>query len=520
MKSHPRPRFPWRAELAILAICLAAVLLIAVGGSALAMPGWSVRQLTQDPADDTRPRVSQNWVTWVNDFEVYLRNLASDSLIRLTNNTIQDEQPDVARRNVIWTQFGPSGWKVKLWDRRANIRVDLGSGMWPTLSRDRAAWSDGSGSSAEIYVTGIPRTSGTPVGPLTSNAIADEYPVLGGNVLTWQTSTFSVGSQEIMAYDLGAWPSPVKITNNSVDDDRPFTDGQHIVWSQWDGVNDTEIFLHNVESGVTTQLTNDTEEDYGPVVSGRRVAWLSGSSDPTLKVHDLVTHATTVVATGLGNMTDTPDIDGSRIVWQQQAGGNQEVFLASYSSFPDVDPSSLTYFAIQWMADHDIIHGYKNGDFGPEDPVLRAQYAKIIVGLLGIPVHEGLVAPFPDLGPDDPNDLYPHDYVAAATAAGIIKGKVSGDFDPWTPVTRAQAVTMAMRAASDYWGIPLPALPVGYTGTLNFMDPDHGYNMRQAEYVYLLEDIPEFSPNWSPWASARRGEVAQVLWALQAELAP
>jgi hypothetical protein len=500
--------------------CMTVALLAGMGSSALAVPGWSVQQLTQNQVDDTRPRVSQNWVAWVNDFEIYLRNLASDSLIQLTSNSVQDEQPDVTGRNVIWTQFGPSGWTVKLWDRRANTRIDLGTGMWPTLSRDLAAWSDGSASSSEIYVTGVPRTSGTPVSPLTNNTIADEYPILGGNVLTWQTTTFLVGSEEVMAYDLGAWPSPIKITNNSVDDDRPFTDGQRIVWSQWDGANDTEIFLYDLQSGLTTQLTNDTEEDYAPVVSGRRVAWLSGGIDPSLKVFDLFTQVTTVVATGLGSMTDTPDIDGSRIVWQQQAGGNQEVFLAHYNSFPDVDPHSLTYFAIQWMADHEVIHGYKNGDFGPEDPVLRAQFAKIIVGLLGIPVYEGLVAPFPDLGPDDPNDLYPHDYVAAAAAAGIIRGKTSGDFDPWAAVTRAQAVTMVMRAASDYWGIPLPALPLGYAGTLNFTDPDHGYNMRQAEYVYLLEDIPGFSPNWNPWAPARRGEVAQILWALQAELAP
>lgn len=505
-----------------LVICVAGGLLLGLGGTALAATGWSVQRLTDSPAEDTSPRVSQNWVTWNRDFqEVYLTNLAAGSLIRLTNNTIQDVHPDLTWRNVVWSQFGGSGWKVHVWDRRANTRTVVGNGLWPTISRDFVAWADTAPAGWEIYSAHLPFMSGSTVNQLTTNAIADEYPSLGGNVLAWERSSGPIGSSEIMMFDLVNGAGEVRLTNNTVADTRPSTDGHHVVWSQWDGLDDGEIFLYDINAGTTTQLTNDLDEDFAPVVSGRRVAWLSGGVDPSLKVYDLVTHVTTVVATGLGGSA-TPDIDGPRIVWHSEGfmGGTSEVFTAQYNGFPDVDPDSLTYFAIQSMADDGIISGYKSGEFGPQNPVLRAQFAKMIVGILGIPVDESLVAPFPDLGPDDPNDLYPHDYIAAAAAAGVIRGKTSGNFAPWEPVSRAQAVTMAMRGASDYWGLPLPALPVGYTGTLNFMDPDHGYNMRQAEYVYLLEDIPGFNPGWNPWAGAPRAEIAQVLWALRAELQP
>ncbi len=518
MKSLRRRSASWEVSRAAILACVTICLLLLVGATAIASPGWTVQQLTNSPADDTRPRVSQNWVTWVRDSEIYLTNLAAGPVIRLTNNTIQDEQPDVTTRNVVWSRFDGSGWKIQLWDRRKNSRDELGYGWWPTLSRDFAAWSYQAPSSNEVYVTSIPFMSGATVNPLTTNAISDEYPSLGRDVLAWERGGGLIGTEEIMAFDLHAWTNEAQITNNSVSDGRPSTDGRHIVWSRWDGVNDGEIFIHDLDSGLTSQLTNDSAEDYAPVVSGRRVAWLSGGMDPSLKVYDLVSGTTTVVAASLGSLTDTPDIDGSRIVWERKVGGNQEVFTAWYNSFPDVDPLSLNYFAIQWMADEGAINGYLNGDFGPLDPVRRAQFAKMIVGVLGIPVDESLIAPFPDLGPDDPNDLYPHDYVAAAAAAGIIRGKTTGDFDPWAYVTRAQAVTMAMRAASDYWGLPLPALPSDYTGTLNFTDPDHGYKMRQAEYVYLLEDIVGFNPGWNPWDPACRAEIAQVLWALNAEL--
>jgi S-layer homology domain len=54
---------------------------------------------------------------------------------------------------------------------------------------------------------------------------------------------------------------------------------------------------------------------------------------------------------------------------------------------------------------------------------------------------------FTDMDPDDPRDLYPHDYIAAATDAGIIQGKTSSTFDPWSGVTRAQVLTMIVRSA-------------------------------------------------------------------------
>lgn len=43
--------------------------------------------------------------------------------------------------------------------------------------------------------------------------------------------------------------------------------------------------------------------------------------------------------------------------------------------FPDVDPSNTHAGAIQWAADNGIVNGYANGNFGPDDPILRGQAA-------------------------------------------------------------------------------------------------------------------------------------------------
>ncbi len=38
---------------------------------------------------------------------------------------------------------------------------------------------------------------------------------------------------------------------------------------------------------------------------------------------------------------------------------------------------------------------------------MRAQFAKIICGVLGLKVTEGSIPPFSDAGPNDPATLYP-----------------------------------------------------------------------------------------------------------------
>ena len=118
--------------------------------------------------------------------------------------------------------------------------------------------------------------------------------------------------------------------------------------------------------------------------------------------------------------------------------------------FADV-PQGLAYQpAIDALHEAEVIGGYfEDGHwvFKPGNPVLRAQFAKMICGALAIPVSEGSSSPFADLEPNDTTDLYPNHYVAAVAARGITLGTGPAAFSPWNNVTRAQLITMTVRAA-------------------------------------------------------------------------
>ena len=110
------------------------------------------------------------------------------------------------------------------------------------------------------------------------------------------------------------------------------------------------------------------------------------------------------------------------------------VFASPALAFPDVPASHPYYDAIQGLADQAIIGGYTNGNFGPEDPVIRQQFAKMIVLTLGLPVTEDdwqdATRPFVDLDPDDPAKLYPHEYVAVCALNNITTGNRRHPFRP------------------------------------------------------------------------------------------
>jgi hypothetical protein len=168
--------------------------------------------------------------------------------------------------------------------------------------------------------------------------------------------------------------------------------------------------------------------------------------------------------------------------------------------------------AVELIADGGIAAGYDDNTFRPDTPLLRAQFAKMICLTLKLPVDESMVAPFTDLGADYLGTLYHHEYIAAAAANGIVNGTHPGIFDPWDDVTRAQVITMVVRALKRVEPDRLATPPVDFRGSYAPLDATHGANLRIAEYNQLLEGLVGIGKGWDPWAKMTRGEIAQVVW--------
>jgi hypothetical protein len=184
-------------------------------------------------------------------------------------------------------------------------------------------------------------------------------------------------------------------------------------------------------------------------------------------------------------------------------------------SFLDVQAGSTYYDAVTYFGSTGLIQGYEavgGREFRPAEPVRRAQFAKIIIGALGVPLHEGMIHPFTDLGPNDPDDFYPNDHVGAAYQLGIVQGKTATMFYPFDYCRRTQVVAMVVRAIESIYPKALQVVPAGYRCTWGDYDAKQAALARVAESNHLLDGLDLAGAAADPWAFMPRGEVVQVLY--------
>jgi hypothetical protein len=218
-----------------------------------------------------------------------------------------------------------------------------------------------------------------------------------------------------------------------------------------------------------------------------------------------------VTANAGGTVTLSP---GQKVSCTQSGLGGVE----NTGAFVDI-ASNPYKAAILGMSQDGIVSGRQQAGvwvFAPLETVMRMQFAKMVCGAMDMGVSEDSwldsAPPFPDLKPPDPlNDFYPHDYVAAASAAGIIKGD-KGKFKPYDGIYRIGVILMVVRALDSLAPGSLDAVPGGFTSAVGGLSGEHADAMRKAEYNDLTDGLAGFGAGWNAWGTASRGEVAQILW--------
>jgi len=94
------------------------------------------------------------------------------------------------------------------------------------------------------------------------------------------------------------------------------------------------------------------------------------------------------------------------------------------------------------MASRKILTGYKDGIFGGDNAITRAEFAAIIIRALGLPQSSG--NKFGDVA----SSAWYNGYVGTASEYGIIQGRSAAEFDPEANITREEAMAIIARAAN------------------------------------------------------------------------
>ena len=164
--------------------------------------------------------------------------------------------------------------------------------------------------------------------------------------------------------------------------------------------------------------------------------------------------------------------------------------VAFASSFADVADTSSYSTAIEVGVDLGLFKGYEDGTFKPEGEITRAEFAAIIVRLLGQEA-QAAGAKASTQFVDVPADHWAAGYVNIAVQAGVINGYGDGNFGPEDLVEYQDAITMMVRALGYEPAIGSAGYPTGY--------------LTKAGELGLTTGV-----NGSNGVAANRGAVAQI----------
>lgn len=188
-------------------------------------------------------------------------------------------------------------------------------------------------------------------------------------------------------------------------------------------------------------------------------------------------------------------------------GDESLVVLENPQVFPDVPAGYWASPAIDAMLAANVIQGFPDGTFQPAGSLTRAEFTKMLVLTVGLPVGSGETS-FADV----PAGAWFAPYVAAAVQAGIVDGTSATTFDPNGIVTREQMAVMLARA-----------MHLTATAPLHFSDdasiaPWALQGVEQVVAAGYMAGFPDGS--FQPSATATRAQAATVLAMVLSHRAP
>ena len=123
------------------------------------------------------------------------------------------------------------------------------------------------------------------------------------------------------------------------------------------------------------------------------------------------------------------------------------------SSFEDVKSGDWFYDAINWAAENNIVNGYSDTEFGPNDPITREQMAAILYRYADYKdinvTARGDLSIFTD---GNKTSAWALDEVRWAVKVGLISGKGNGVLDPTGTATRAEVAQILMNYCKKVLG--------------------------------------------------------------------
>lgn len=165
-------------------------------------------------------------------------------------------------------------------------------------------------------------------------------------------------------------------------------------------------------------------------------------------------------------------------------------------AYSDVDSSHLYSEAIDYITTQEIVQGYEDGTYKPDNPINRAEFTKILIeAKYGSNPTEFADACFTDFT----IDRWFSSYVCYAKAEGIISGYPDGTFGPANNINLAEASKIIVNIFKIE-----KVEPVGTRWYSEYVETMLAEGYIPASFQYISDEVT-------------RGEMAEMIWRIMEE---
>ncbi|MBD3360359.1 hypothetical protein GF366_00995, partial [Candidatus Peregrinibacteria bacterium] len=173
----------------------------------------------------------------------------------------------------------------------------------------------------------------------------------------------------------------------------------------------------------------------------------------------------------------------------------------SHAEFKDVFHLHKNYDAIIYLQENDMIQGYPDNTFKPENKINRAEFLKIIMEGTDIPLDIQQNAPFSDI---NQNSWYAP-YVKKAYKEGWISGYPDKTFKPEQTINKVEALKILGELQN--WDIHYSITTAPYNDT-----PVSEWYTKYVAYAKNHNYLEEAGSTFSPENPMTRAKICEIIY--------
>jgi beta propeller repeat protein len=235
---------------------------------------------------ETYPRVSGDWVVWIDDREsVFAKNLETGEKRTIVSETCTDHclySLDISGDFIVWADGDVWLYHIPtqvITQVTSDYPVDLGYQDYPAVGPPWVVWrNQDKGAHIRGYDIDTTEIVTLTTGLGTGN---EDFPDVSNGILVWQGSTYPpMGGTNIFGMDLTT-RELFTVTYNSDFNWGPRTDGDTVVWTAYsEGGGHCDVLAYDIATGHIISVTSPATSDDSPSVSGCVVVWKRYDNPP------------------------------------------------------------------------------------------------------------------------------------------------------------------------------------------------------------------------------------------------